>query len=190
MQLLEDKILSEGRVLPGSILKVDSFLNHQIDAELMAKVGEEFAEYFKDKNITRVVTVESSGIAPAVFTALHLGVPVVFARKKLSLTLNDGLVTTEVNSYTKGEKNTIAVSRDYIKPKDNILIIDDFLAKGEVIRGLIDITKQIGANIAGVGIVIEKAFQNGRKYVEEENIPILSLVRIESLEDNKIKLLK
>ena len=123
MQLLEDKILSEGRVLPGSILKVDSFLNHQIDVELMAKVGEEFARYFKDKNITRVVTVESSGIAPAVFTALHMGVPVVFARKKLSLTLNDGLVTTEVNSYTKGEKNTIAVSRDYIKPEDKNKIL-------------------------------------------------------------------
>lgn len=190
MKLLEDKILSEGRVLPGSILKVDSFLNHQIDVELMKKVGEEFAEYFKDKNITKVVTVESSGIAPAAMTALVLGVPLVFARKKLSLTLNEGLVTAEVNSYTKGEINTIAISKDYIKEDDNVLIIDDFLAKGEVVKGLINIMKQINTNIAGIGIVIEKSFQNGRKYVTDENIPILSLVRIESLEGNKIKLLK
>ena len=114
----------------------------------------------------------------------------VFARKKLSLTLSEGLISAEVKSYTKGEVNTISISKDYITENDNILLIDDFLAKGEVVRGLIEIVKKSGAKVAGVGIVIEKAFQNGRKYVIDENIPILSLVRIDSLENEEIKLLE
>ncbi len=190
MKKLKDKVLSEGRVLKGSILKVDSFLNHQVDVELMKEVGEVFAEEFKDKNITKIVTIESSGIAPAAMTALAMGVPMVFARKKLSLTLSEGLISAEVKSYTKGEVNTISISKDYINENDNILLIDDFLAKGEVVRGLIEIVKKSGAKVAGVGIVIEKAFQNGRKYVIDENIPILSLVRIDSLENEEIKLLE
>ena len=149
-----------------------------------------FAEEFKDKNITKIVTIESSGIAPAAMTALAMGVPMVFARKKLSLTLSEGLISAEVKSYTKGEVNTISISKDYINENDNILLIDDFLAKGEVVRGLIEIVKKSGAKVAGVGIVIEKAFQNGRKYVIDENIPILSLVRIDSLENEEIKLLE
>ena len=156
----------------------------------MKEVGEAFAEEFKDKGITKIITIESSGIAPAAMTALVMGVPMVFARKKLSLTLSEGLISAEVKSYTKGEVNTISISSDYINENDNVLLIDDFLAKGEVVKGLIEIVKKSGAKIAGVGIVIEKAFQNGRKYVVDENIPIVSLVRIESLENNEIKLLE
>src|SRR5690625_4280779 len=178
MERLKQKIVNEGKVLSASVLKVDSFLNHQIDPELMQGIGEEFAARFKDKGITKILTLESSGIAPSVMTALQLGVPTVFARKRKSLTLIDDLYSAEVYSYTKQETNTISISKDYIKNDDVVLIIDDFLANGQAALGLINMVEQSGAALAGVGIVIEKGFQNGRKIIEEQGIRVESLAVI------------
>ncbi|MCG5103236.1 xanthine phosphoribosyltransferase [Oceanobacillus alkalisoli] len=186
MERLKQKIINEGKVLSDSVLKVDSFLNHQIDPVLMQEVGEEFASRFQDKGITKVLTLESSGIAPSVMAALRLGVPTVFARKRKSLTLIDHLYSAEVYSYTKQESNTISISKDYITSDDVVLIIDDFLANGQAALGLIDMVKQSGAALAGVGIVIEKGFQNGRKLIEEKEIRVESLAIVSSLEHGKV----
>lgn len=183
MELLKKKIAENGKVLSDSILKVDSFLNHQIDVELMQAIGKEFARQFSDKKITKILTVESSGIAPALFTAVELKVDVVFARKRKSLTMHENLYTAEVFSYTKNEVSTITISKDHIKKEDTVLIIDDFLANGEVAQGLLKVTNEVGAQIAGIGIVIEKSFQKGRSILEETGVPIHSLVRIQSLEN-------
>ncbi|MCF3944178.1 xanthine phosphoribosyltransferase [Oceanobacillus alkalisoli] len=186
MERLKQKIINEGKVLSDSVLKVDSFLNHQIDPVLMQEVGEEFASRFQDKGITKVLTLESSGIAPSVMAALRLGVPTVFARKRKSLTLIDHLYSAEVYSYTKQESNTISISKDYITSDDVVLIMDDFLANGQAALGLIDMVKQSGAALAGVGIVIEKGFQNGRKLIEEKEIRVESLAIVSSLEHGKV----
>lgn len=186
MERLKQKIINEGKVLSDSVLKVDSFLNHQIDPVLMQEVGEEFASRFQDKRITKVLTLESSGIAPSVMTALRLGVPTIFARKRKSLTLIDHLYSTEVYSYTKQESNTISISKDYIMHDDVVLVIDDFLANGQAALGLIDMVKQSGATLAGIGIVIEKGFQNGRKLIEQEGIRVESLAIVSSLENGKV----
>lgn len=189
MELLKQKILSEGTALSESVLKVDNFLNHQIDPELMVEIGKEFKNYFSDKNITKILTLESSGIAPSVMAGLELGVPVVFARKRKSLTLNEDLLTAEVYSYTKQETSNIAVAGKFLKKDDNVLIIDDFLANGEAANALINVVNQAGANISGIGIVIEKAFQRGGTALREENYDVYSLARIESLENGEIKFL-
>ncbi|MBU5466237.1 xanthine phosphoribosyltransferase [Virgibacillus sp. MSJ-26] len=186
MERLKQKIVNEGKVLSASVLKVDSFLNHQIDPELMQGIGEEFVSRFKDDGITKILTLESSGIAPSVMTALQLGVPTVFARKRKSLTLIDNLYSAEVYSYTKRESSTISVSMDYIKNDDVVLIIDDFLANGQAAQGLIHMVEQSGATLAGVGIVIEKGFQSGRKIIEEQGIRVESLAVISSLENGKV----
>lgn len=186
MERLKQKIVNEGKVLSDSVLKVDSFLNHQIDPVLMQEVGEEFASRFQDKGITKVLTLESSGIAPSVMTALRLGVPAIFARKRKSLTLIDHLYSAEVYSYTKQETNTISISKDYITRDDVVLVIDDFLANGQAALGLINMVRQSGATLAGVGIVIEKGFQNGRKLIEEEDIQVESLAIISSLQNGKV----
>ena len=182
MELLKEKINKEGKVLLETVLKVDSFLNHQIDPLLMKEIGDEFANRYADEVITKVLTVESSGIAPATFLGLTIGAPVVFARKRKSLTLSDNVYTSEVFSFTKNESNTIAVAKDYISADDNVLIIDDFLANGEAVKGLLDIANQAGANIVGVGIVIEKGFQQGGKLLREQGVRVESLARIKSLE--------
>ena len=168
MKKLQDKILQEGQVLNESVLKVDAFLNHQIDPVLMQQIGKEFATRFKDAGITKVLTLESSGIAPSVMTGLELGVPVIFGRKHQSLTLVDDLYTTSVYSFTKETSNDIAISKEYIQADDVVLIIDDFLANGQAALGLIDIVNQTGADLAGIGIVIEKGFQNGGKKLREK----------------------
>ncbi|MGG0642693.1 xanthine phosphoribosyltransferase [Sporosarcina gallistercoris] len=186
MQLLKDKIMKEGNVLPGDVLKVDSFLNHQIDAELMQAVGNEFAEKFADAGITKILTLESSGIAPSVMAALQLKVPVVFARKRKSLTQNSNLYSASVYSYTKQESNEISVSEAHINSQDTLLIIDDFLANGQAVLGLLEIAEQAGAATAGVGIVIEKGFQPGGAMLREKGIRVESLAIIESLEDLQI----
>lgn len=186
MKALKDKILAEGQVLSDSVLKVDSFLNHQIDAQLMKEVGEEFANRYKDDVITKVLTIESSGIAPATFLGLTIGAPVVFARKRKSLTLSDNLFTSKVYSFTKNETNDISVSRNFITADDNVLIIDDFLANGEAVKGLLDIVEQAGAQLVGVGIVIEKGFQDGGKLLREKGVRIESLAIIESLQNGAI----
>ncbi|MGQ4251994.1 xanthine phosphoribosyltransferase [Bacillus subtilis] len=185
MEALKRKIEEEGVVLSDQVLKVDSFLNHQIDPLLMQRVGDEFASRFAKDGITKIVTIESSGIAPAVMTGLKLGVPVVFARKHKSLTLTDNLLTASVYSFTKRTESQIAVSGTHLSEQDHVLIIDDFLANGQA-HGLVSIVKQAGASIAGIGIVIEKSFQPGRDELVKLGYRVESLARIQSLEEGKV----
>lgn len=187
MKELEERILKDGNVLGGEVLKVDNFLNHQIDPKLMQSIGNEFAEHFADKGITRIVTIESSGIAPAVFAGLALGVPVVFARKQKSLTLTEDLYSTEVYSFTKKMTSTIVISKKFLEKTDRILLIDDFLANGQAAKGLIKICEEAQAEVVGVGIVIEKSFQIGRQLLEEENHEVYSLARIRAFEEGQVK---
>ncbi|MFJ8090965.1 xanthine phosphoribosyltransferase [Lysinibacillus sp. NPDC095746] len=186
MKLLHDKITQEGKVLSSSVLKVDSFLNHQIDPILMKEIGHEFANRFSDQVITKILTIESSGIAPSVMLGLEIGAPVVFARKRKSLTLSDNLYSSKVHSFTKNETNDISVSRNFLNEDDNILIVDDFLANGEAVKGLLDIAAQAGANVVGVGIVIEKGFQDGGKLLRQQGVRVESLAIVDSLEDGKV----
>lgn len=186
MKLLHDKIVQEGKVLSPTVLKVDSFLNHQIDPQLMKEIGHEFANRFADQVITKVLTIESSGIAPSVMLGLEIGAPVVFARKRKSLTLSDNLFSSKVHSFTKNETNEISVSHNFLSAEDNVLIIDDFLANGEAVKGLLDIAAQAGANVVGVGIVIEKGFQDGGKLLREQGVRVESLAIVESLEDGNV----
>lgn len=187
MEQLKNKILQEGKVLSESVLKVDSFLNHQIDPELMQEVGKEFASRFSDSNITKILSIESSGIAPAMMAGLYLGVPVIFARKRKSLTLTDHLYTSSVHSFTKNETNDISVSKDFLLADDVVLVIDDFLANGQAVHGLVDIIEQAKAQLAGVGIVIEKGFQPGGVAIREQGIRVESLANIRSLANGKVE---
>ncbi|MGY1461326.1 xanthine phosphoribosyltransferase [Bacillus toyonensis] len=186
MKVLQEKILNEGKVLSGDVLKVDAFLNHQIDPVLMQEVGKEFAKRFKEENITKIVTIESSGIAPAVMAALELGVKVIFARKRKSLTLQDNMYVANVYSFTKQETNEISLSRTHIDENDRVLIIDDFLANGQAALGLMSLVEQAGASIAGIGIVIEKAFQDGGKKLREQGVRVESLAEIASLDNGTV----
>ncbi|GIO25570.1 xanthine phosphoribosyltransferase [Ornithinibacillus bavariensis] len=186
MKLLKKAIIEKGRVLSEEVLKVDAFLNHQIDPTLMQEIGKEFSERYREAGITKILTIESSGIAPALMTGLELGVPVVFARKRKSLTLVDNLLTAEVHSFTKNETNEISVSKDYLKDDDVVLVIDDFLANGQAVRGLIDIVQQAGAHLSGVGIVIEKGFQAGGDFLRNQGVRVESLAIIESLHHNEV----
>ena len=187
MELLKEKIVTEGKVLSDTVLKVDSFLNHQIDPLLMKEIGDEFANRFSDQVITKVLTIESSGIAPATFLGFTLGAPVVFARKRKSLTLTDNLYSSKVHSFTKNETNEISVSKSFLSEDDSVLIIDDFLANGEAVKGLLDIANQAGAHVVGVGIVIEKGFQEGGKNLRSKGIRLESLARIKTLTNGKIE---
>ncbi|MGY4555999.1 xanthine phosphoribosyltransferase [Bacillus thuringiensis] len=186
MKVLQEKILNEGKVLSGDVLKVDAFLNHQIDPVLMQEIGKEFAKRFKEENITKIVTIESSGIAPSVMAALELGVKVIFARKRKSLTLQDNMYVANVYSFTKQETNEISLSRNHIGENDRVLIIDDFLANGQAALGLMSLVEQAGASIAGIGIVIEKAFQDGGKKLREQGVRVESLAEIASLDNGTV----
>ncbi|MCH4249224.1 xanthine phosphoribosyltransferase [Acinetobacter populi] len=186
MYALQQKILSEGIVLSEQVLKVDAFLNHQIDPELMRQIGVEFAERFKDAGITKIITIEASGIAPAVMTGLVLGVPVIFARKYQSLTLKDDLYRSKVFSFTKQTESTIAISNKYLHSEDKVLIIDDFLANGHAALALVDLISQANATVCGIGIVIEKSFQTGRKLLDEKGFKVESLARVKSLTDGQV----
>ena len=186
MKELLEKIMDEGRVLEEDVLKVDSFLTHQVDPELMSLVGKEFANRYRDKGITKVVTIESSGIAPAVFIGLELGVPVIFARKQKSLTMNKELLTAQVYSFTKQVTNDISISTKFLTDKDNVLVVDDFLANGQAALGLVELCRQAGASVEAINIVIEKSFQNGRKLLEEKGYKVDSLARIKSLKNNEV----
>lgn len=188
LKQLHEKMKQDGRVLSDHVLKVDAFLNHQIDPHLMKAIGDEFAARFQHDGITKILTLESSGIAPSVMAGLVMNVPVVFARKRQSLTMTDDLLTADVYSFTKQTSNRIAVSNAFLSETDRVLIIDDFLANGQAALGLLDIVKQSGATAAGIGIVIEKSFQDGRALLEQEGIRIESLARIESLENGVIQL--
>ena len=186
MYALEQKILNEGIVLSDQVLKVDAFLNHQIDPVLMQQIGKEFAARFKDAGITKIITIEASGIAPAIMTGLELGVPVIFARKYQSLTLKDDLYRSKVFSFTKQTESTIAISNKHLSSTDKALVIDDFLANGQAALGLIDLIHQANAEVVGVGIVIEKSFQPGREVLLEKGYRVESLARVQSLADGKV----
>ncbi|WP_019377087.1 xanthine phosphoribosyltransferase [Virgibacillus halodenitrificans] len=186
MELLKQKIVNEGKALSDTVLKVDRFLNHQIDPQLMQEIGKEFALLFQESGITKILTLESSGIAPSVMTGLQLDVPVIFARKRKSLTLVENLYSANVYSFTKQETSEISISSDFITSEDTVLVIDDFLANGQAALGLIDLVKQAGAKIAGVGIVIEKAFQEGGSLIEEQGIRLESLAKIASLSKGNV----
>ena len=174
VNILKEKILSEGIVLSDQVLKVDAFLNHQIDPQLMKHIGHEFAERFRGQGITKIVTIEASGIAPAVMAGLELGIPVIFARKFQSLTLKNDLLISKVFSFTKQTESTIAISAKHLTASDHVLVIDDFLANGHAAKALIDLISQAGASIAGLGIVIEKSFQDGRALLESEGYRVES----------------
>ncbi len=189
MDLLKQRIQTDGLILNDSLLKVDSFLNQQIDPELMLKIGEEFANRFSNEKITKILTIESSGIAVSVMTGFILKVPVVFARKKKPTTTTDDVYTTKVYSYTKGESNIITISKQFLSPEDNILIIDDFLANGEAAAGLAKIVKQANAKVVGIGIVIEKSFQPGARKLTEAGYRVESLARIKAFSNGKVQFL-
>ena len=186
MHALEQKILAEGIVLSDEVLKVDSFLNHQIDPVMMQQIGQEFARLFKDSGITKIITIEASGIAPAVMAGLELGVPVIFARKYQSLTLKDDLYRSKVFSFTKQLESTIAISKKHINENDKALAIDDFLANGQAALGLADLIHQANAEVVGIGIVIEKSFQPGRELLLEKGYRVESLARVKSLENGTV----
>jgi len=186
MKLLLDKIENEGTVLANDVLKVDAFLNHQMDPFLMKEIGEEFARLFSSENITKVVTIESSGIGPGLMAALALHVPLVFARKKKSITMQQDVYTAKVYSFTKKEENEISISHKWLEAGDRVLIIDDFLANGQAALGLLSIVEEAKAEAVGFGIVIEKAFQEGGNLLRERGYRVESLARIQSLKDNKV----
>lgn len=190
MYALEQKILSEGIVLSDEVLKVDAFLNHQIDPVMMQLIGKEFAARFKDAGITKIITIEASGIAPAIMAGLELGVPVIFARKYQSLTLKDDLYRSKVFSFTKQTESTIAISNKHISSADKALVIDDFLANGQAALGLIDLIHQAKAEVVGVGIVIEKSFQPGRDILLEKGYRVESLARVKSLANGTIEFVR
>ena len=186
VKLLEDRIRSDGEVLPGNVLKINSFLNHQVDPELMKKVGEEFSRLFKDSGVTKVLTCEASGIAPGIMAAYELHVPMVFARKKKPATLNDAVYWADVYSYTKKVTNQICVEQKFLHKDDHLLIIDDFLANGEAVKGMINIANQAGAEVAGVGIVVAKTFQGGSDWLKEHGYRLEALAEIASLANNQV----
>lgn len=186
MDKLKQMILDQGVVLSDDVLKVDAFLNHQVDPDLMMEIGKEFAKRFKGNDITRVWTVESSGIAPALMTAAALHVPMIFARKHKSLTLKDNLYTADVYSYTKKTTNRISIAKKYVHPDDKILMIDDFLANGQAVEGMLEIADQAGVDVVGAGIVIEKSFQPGGKELRDRGLHVESLARVASLKGGKV----
>lgn len=187
MEELKQRILSEGEAYDGGVLIVDTFLNHQIDPGLAERMGEELASRYQGDKITKVLTVEASGIAVALMVARALKVPVVFAKKSKNITQTGDLLTAEIYSFTKKQSILITVSKKFISPEENILIIDDFLAHGEALRGLCEIVKATGAQLAGVGIVIEKVFQGGGKKLRGEGLRIESLAKISSMSEGKIE---
>ncbi|HOP30649.1 MAG TPA: xanthine phosphoribosyltransferase [Spirochaetota bacterium] len=187
MKLLKKRITEEGRALSESILKVDSFLNHQIEPALIDLIAGEFCRRFADRTFNKILTVESSGIAPAVLTGLKMNLPVVFAKKAKPSTMNEEYFTAPVHSFTKQKDYDIAVSSKFIRKGERVLIIDDFLAHGSASRALIAIAEQGGAKVDGIGIVIEKGFQNGGKLLRELGYRIESLAIIEEMSENMIR---
>ena len=181
MEQLKQAILTRGKTIGTEVLLVDSFLNHQVDVVLMQEIGHEFAFAFRDRHIDRVVTIESSGIAPASFAALALGVPLVIMKKQTSKIMTGDLLTTTVVSFTKGTEYTLTIKREFMPKGDDVLFIDDFLASGEAAFGARRLIQQAGAHLVGVGIVIEKSFQQGRSRLEKEGVDVISLARIGSM---------
>lgn len=188
MEKLKEKILTEGRISGNDILKVDSFLNHQLDVAFLNEIGKEFSKRFEGQKIDKILTIEASGIAIASIASKYFGnVPVVFAKKVESKNLDKDVYESEVYSFTKAKNYTIRVSKRYLNKGENILVLDDFLANGRAAIGLNELVEQAQANLVGVGIVIEKGFQDGAKLLDEKNINLQSLVVLESIENGQIK---
>lgn len=190
MKELQERILRDGKVLSESVLKVDSFLNHQVDPQLTMKIGQAFAERFAGERITKVMTIEASGIHFAMAAAYTLGVPFIYAKKKKAITLADDVYSAPVYSFTRKETYQISVARQYLSADDRILIVDDFLATGAALIGLTKIVREAGAHLVGIGAVIEKSFQEGRGLLEQEGIRVESLARIQSMSADQIHFLQ
>lgn len=190
MDELEARILKEGKVLPGNIIKVGSFLNHKVDTVLMSQLAQEFKKYFDISKVSLLLTAEASGIAIASICSYVYGIPMIFAKKAKSDNIEGGLICSEIHSYTYNKNVTLIVESGLIKPTDNVLIIDDFLAKGEALRGLIDIVHQTGAHLEGIGVVVEKGFQGGGDKIRKDGYKLKSLAIIDSIDDGVIKFRK
>ena len=186
MELLEKRILSEGKIKPGNILKVDSFLNHQLDPELFYQMAQELKRLYEGEKITKVLTIEASGIAMAIMAGHAFGCKALFAKKSKSKNISDDVYAVEVESFTHGNTNTVVLSKEYLSSDDRVLIVDDFLATGAALVGLSDIVKQAGATLVGVGIAIEKAFQGGGDKLRAQGMRIESLARIASMSDDSL----
>jgi xanthine phosphoribosyltransferase len=187
MQLLKDMIVRDGRVLPGNIIKVDGFLNHRVDISLMREMAREFRRLFKTEGLTAILTVEASGIALAAICADEFGLPLLFAKKAKSDNIEGGLYSSEIFSYTYKKKVTLILSKQWLNANDRVLIIDDFLANGEALRGLIEIVKQAGAELSGIGVAVEKGFQPGGARIREMGYDLKSLAIIDEANENAIK---
>lgn len=187
MRTLTDRILKDGKCYPGGILKVDKFINHQMDPNLMKAIAIEFIKRYASTEINKILTIEASGIAPAIVMGLLLDLPVVFAKKKKPSTM-DNILSTTVFSFTKQREYNVVISKDYLTPSDKVVFIDDFLAYGNAAKGIIDLCRQAGAELVGMGFIIEKTFQHGRDEIEAEGVRCESLAMIESLDNCQIKL--
>ncbi len=186
MDQFKQRIASEGRVLPGNIVKVDGFLNHRVDMKLMRELAQEFGRLFDLTGLTAVLTVEASGIALAAVCAEEFGVPMIFAKKAKSDNIEGGLYHSDIYSYTYKKKVTLIMSRQWLSPQDKVLIIDDFLANGEALRGLVDIIEQAGAQLIGIGVAVEKGFQPGGARLRENGVNLRSLAIIDRADENGI----
>lgn len=184
MKLLEQRILQEGQVRPGNVLKVDCFLNHQLDVELLDQIGAEFHRIFKEDGINKILTIEASGIAIACMTARHFKVPVVFAKKAKSKNIDGDVYTSKVHSYTYGRDYDITLAKKFLSPNDRVLILDDFLANGKAMKGLLEICKQAGCVVAGIGICIEKGFQPGGAELRAAGYKLASLAIVSEMSDD------
>ncbi len=187
MDLLKDRIRRDGKVKDNHIIKVDGFLNHQIDISLMNEIGKEFKRLFNGEKITKVITIEASGIAVACLTAMYFNVPIVFAKKSESKNIDGDVYRTTVTSYTRGKDYTVILEKRFLTPEDRILIIDDILATGKAQKGLLDISRQAGADVAGIGVVIEKGFQGGGDKLREAGYNVQSLAIIDSMENQTVQ---
>ena len=187
MELLKDRILKDAKIKDDQIIKVDSFLNHQIDISLLDEIGKEFKRLFKSEKITKIITIEASGIAIACLAAIHFDVPVVFAKKSESKNIDGEVYKTTVTSYTRGKDYTVILEKRFLSSDDRILIVDDILATGKAQQGLLDISKQAGASVAGIGIVIEKGFQGGGDKLRNAGYNVQSLAIIDSMDKNTVR---
>jgi xanthine phosphoribosyltransferase len=190
MEVLLERIRREGLILSDKVLKVDSFLNHQVDTQLALEIGREFGRIFADEPVTKVLTIEASGIQFAMATGIALNVPFIYAKKKKAVTLSEEVYSAQVHSFTRGETYQVSISRKYLGPDDRVLIVDDFLATGAALAGLIKIVRESGAKLAGVGCVIEKSFQEGRRLLEEMDVRVHSLARIASMSPGEIQFIE
>lgn len=187
MDILKKRILQDGKCYEGGILKVDSFINHQMDPMLMHKIAQEFVTRFKNEHINKIVTIEASGIAPAIMVGYLMQLPVVFVKKKKPKTM-ENMLTTTVHSFTKDRDYTVCISNNFLTPEDHVLFIDDFLAYGNAALGMIDLINKSGATLSGMGFIIEKAFQDGGKILREKDVHVESLAIIDDLSNCEIKI--